>query len=47
MKANEEYEMEPAERDYWLAQVAHLVDDLDPVAVGLVERAQFLIAVAG
>ena len=37
--------MEPAEQQYWLDQVAHLVDHIDPVPPGLVERAQFAVAI--
>ena len=37
--------MDPAEQQYWLDQVAHLVDELDPVPAGLVERAQFAVAI--
>ncbi|GAA3026561.1 carboxypeptidase-like regulatory domain-containing protein [Actinokineospora globicatena] len=39
----DDYEMDPAEQEFWLAQVARLVDELDPVPAGLVERAQFAI----
>ncbi|MFC5285898.1 carboxypeptidase regulatory-like domain-containing protein [Actinokineospora guangxiensis] len=38
-------DMEPAEQQYWLDQVAHLVDHIDPVPAGLVERAQFAVAI--
>ncbi|WP_104477606.1 carboxypeptidase regulatory-like domain-containing protein [Actinokineospora auranticolor] len=41
----DDYEMEPAEQEYWLSQVARLVDELDPVPPGLVARAQFAIAI--
>ncbi|MBM7771550.1 hypothetical protein JOD54_001754 [Actinokineospora baliensis] len=43
MRTMDDYEMDPAEQEYWLAQVARLVDELDPVPPGLVERAQFAI----
>ncbi|WP_092780003.1 carboxypeptidase-like regulatory domain-containing protein [Actinokineospora terrae] len=39
----DDYEMDPAEQEFWLAQVARIVDELDPVPAGLVERAQFAI----
>ncbi|OLR89845.1 hypothetical protein [Actinokineospora bangkokensis] len=41
----DDHEMDPAEREHWLAEVAHLVDDLDPVPPGLVERTQFALAI--
>ncbi|WP_091453142.1 hypothetical protein [Actinokineospora iranica] len=41
----DDYEMEPAEQDFWLAQVARLMDEFDPVPDGLVERSQFAIAI--
>lgn len=37
--------MDPAEQQHWLDQVAYLVDELDPVPAGLVERAQFAVAI--
>ncbi|GGS21897.1 hypothetical protein GCM10010171_13370 [Actinokineospora fastidiosa] len=39
------HDMDPAEQQYWLDQVAYLVDELDPVPAGLVERAQFAVAI--
>lgn len=41
----DEQGMDPAEYDYWLGQVARLVDELDPVPDGLVERTRFAIAI--
>ncbi|SES07596.1 hypothetical protein SAMN04487818_107175 [Actinokineospora terrae] len=43
MRTMDDYEMDPAEQEFWLAQVARIVDELDPVPAGLVERAQFAI----
>lgn len=45
MRTMDDYEMEPAEEEFLLAEVARLVDRLDPVPDGLVERAQFTIAI--
>lgn len=38
-------DMSPAEQQHWFDQVAYLVDELDPVPAGLVERAQFAVAI--
>ena len=45
MRTMDEHEMEPAEHDYWMGQVARIVDELDPVPEGLVARSQFAIAI--
>ncbi|MDQ3579175.1 MAG: carboxypeptidase regulatory-like domain-containing protein [Actinomycetota bacterium] len=45
MRTVDDFAMDPADQEYWLAQVARIVDDLDPVPDGLVERAQFAIAI--
>ncbi len=45
MRTADDYAMEPADQDYWMAQVTRIVDDLDPVPDRLIERAQFAIAI--
>ncbi|WP_235926599.1 carboxypeptidase regulatory-like domain-containing protein [Actinokineospora pegani] len=40
-------DLPPGESARWLAEVAHLVDDLDPVPPGLVELCQFAIDIEG
>lgn len=45
MRTMDGHEMEPAEHDYWMGEVARLMDGLDPVPEGLVERAQFALAI--
>lgn len=45
MRTRADYGMDPAEQEFWLGEVTRLVDELDPVPDGLVERAQFAIAI--